>query len=100
MDNLDYKFLFGDTNFRVNYDNNEVRGLIEKYNRLVSHKQANEASEVLETLLLYDQLGQSKGSSDILEKYQEGAITFLPTYKYDTYSNLYDTSSKQRVPSW
>jgi len=35
-----------------------------------------------------------------LDKYQEGAITFLPTYKYDSYSNVYDSSKKQRTPSW
>jgi len=100
MNNLDYKFLFGDTNFRVNYNNNEVRALIDNYTNYLGHGKTKEAGEVLATLLSYDQLNQSKGSSDILEKYQEGAITFLPTYKYDTFSNAYDTSKKQRVPSW
>jgi len=100
MNNLDYKFLFGDTNFRVNYNNNEVRALLENYNHLMAQGKQKEAGEVLSTVLSYDQLNQSKGANDILEKYQEGAITFLPTYKYDTFSNTYDTSKKQRVPSW
>jgi len=100
MNNLDYKFLFGDTNFRVNYNNNEVRALLENYNHLMAQGKQKEANEVLTTVLSYDQLNQSKGANDILEKYQEGAITFLPTYKYDTFSNTYDTSSKKRVPSW
>jgi len=100
INNLDYKFLFGDTNFRVNYNNGEVRALIDNYNSLQANGKHKEANEVLSTLLSYDQLNQSKGASDILEKYQEGGITFLPTYKYDTYSNTYDSSKKQRVPSW
>lgn len=32
--------------------------------------------------------------------YQEGDITFLPTYKYDVGTDIYDTSEKQRIPSW
>jgi phosphatidylinositol-bisphosphatase len=100
MNHIDYKFLFGDTNFRVDYPNKEVRALIENYNTLAARNRTGEANNVLGTLLQYDQLLQSKNSSDVLEKYQEGAITFLPTYKYDAFSNTYDTSSKQRVPSW
>ena len=32
--------------------------------------------------------------------YIEGEIHFPPTYKYDKKSQKYDTSKKQRVPSW
>ena len=36
----------------------------------------------------------------MLDKFSEGQITFNPTYKYDDNSDIYDTSKKQRVPSW
>lgn len=98
--NLDYKFLLGDMNFRTNYPNAEVRSMISDYVAYETAGKIHEANEVLAKLLSYDQLIQSKRSNDVLEKYQEGEITFLPTYKYDFYSNIYDSSKKQRVPSW
>jgi len=30
----------------------------------------------------------------------EGKINFAPTFKYDIGYNQYDTSEKQRIPSW
>ena len=51
-------------------------------------------------LLKYDQLNENKHLSKYLMKYQEAPINFLPTYKYDQFSNKYDTSKKQRCPSW
>ena len=98
--NLDYKFLFGDLNFRVNHPNGEVRQMINDYVGYETNGKVHEASEMLAKLLSYDQLSHSKKSNEILEKYQEGEITFLPTYKYDSFSNIYDSSKKQRVPSW
>jgi hypothetical protein len=96
----DYKFLLGDLNFRINCGNAEARSMIDDYVNLKGNQRLHEANDVLSTLLSYDQLNQSKQSNDILEKYQEGSISFLPTYKYDSYSNVYDSSKKQRVPSW
>jgi len=32
--------------------------------------------------------------------FEEAAICFPPTYKFDHHSDRYDTSKKQRVPSW
>ena len=98
--NLDYKFLLGDMNFRTNLPNADVRNMVADYIAYESNGKIHEANEVLAKLLSQDQLNQSKRSNDVLEKYQEGEITFLPTYKYDHFSNIYDSSKKQRVPSW
>ncbi|CBN76696.1 Endonuclease/Exonuclease/phosphatase family protein [Ectocarpus siliculosus] len=32
--------------------------------------------------------------------YSEGPLNFRPTYKFDSGTDTYDTSSKQRVPAW
>ncbi|CAM9772752.1 unnamed protein product, partial [Laminaria digitata] len=32
--------------------------------------------------------------------YREGPLNFRPTYKFDSGSDTYDTSSKRRVPAW
>ena len=32
--------------------------------------------------------------------FQEGPVDFGPTYKYDLFSDDYDTSEKQRIPAW
>ena len=35
-----------------------------------------------------------------MNEFQEGEIDFMPTYKFDKDTQIYDTSSKNRVPSW
>ena len=51
-------------------------------------------------LLKFDELMLSRKESQILKEFTEGSLTFDPTYKYNFNSNDYDTSSKNRVPSW
>ncbi|KAK6044202.1 hypothetical protein COOONC_18292 [Cooperia oncophora] len=36
----------------------------------------------------------------VFQNFHEGSLTFPPTYKYDTFSDDYDTSEKCRVPAW
>lgn len=62
--------------------------------------QQTEAEEILTYLISQDQLTQAKYASEVLDGYKEGNITFLPTYKYDPNTDVYDTSKKQRTPSW
>ena len=35
-----------------------------------------------------------------LHTFQEAPITFAPTYKYDPFSSIYDSSEKRRIPAW
>lgn len=37
---------------------------------------------------------------ECFQDYQEGDITFQPTYKYDLNSDIFDTSEKARPPAW
>jgi hypothetical protein len=56
----------------------------------------------LTTLLSHDQLLRemkfNRGCR--FRDFSEGTITFMPTYKYDPFSDEYDTSEKRRSPAW
>lgn len=58
------------------------------------------AERILHELQFSDEIFLTRKLSEYLDKYQEAPITFMPTYKYDVFSNNYDTSKKQRGPSW
>ena len=87
-------------NWRLDYGNFETRELLSECTKLAQNKRIDEAIALLEKLLQYDQYNQAKGMNALVNNYQEGKIKFLPTYKYDQNSNIYDTSKKQRIPSW
>jgi len=36
----------------------------------------------------------------VFSGFNEGPTNFIPTYKYDLFSNDFDTSEKCRVPAW
>ncbi|WKY03664.1 hypothetical protein Q1695_004987 [Nippostrongylus brasiliensis] len=54
----------------------------------------------LEKLWQFDQLTQQKAQGLVFEGFNEGSLSFPPTYKYDTFSDDYDTSEKCRAPAW
>ncbi|KJH51039.1 endonuclease/exonuclease/phosphatase family protein [Dictyocaulus viviparus] len=86
IESHDVIFWFGDFNYRINLSGDEV-------------KKAASSSE-FSKLWPYDQLLQQKGNGLVFVGFQEGALSFAPTYKYDTFSDDYDTSEKCRVPAW
>jgi len=90
----------GDMNWRLDYGNFETRELLSECTKLAQNKRIEEAITLLEKLLQYDQFILAKGMNALVNDYKEGKIKFLPTYKYDPNSNIYDTSKKQRIPSW
>ncbi|CAH1403112.1 unnamed protein product [Nezara viridula] len=82
----DYIIWCGDFNYRVDMDKEELKELL-KENKL-------------EYILQYDQLRVQKDAGNTFHNYNEGEITFPPTYKYDLFSDDYDTSEKCRAPAW
>lgn len=77
-DGYDYVFWFGDLNYRVN-------GTRKMIDSLISQK-------MHEVLLANDQLGIEMRKEAVFSGYQEAAITFSPTYKF----NVVKFSARER----
>lgn len=82
----DYIFWFGDFNYRIDLEKDTIKELVR--------------NNMLNEMLQYDQLTNQRKGGKVFEDYDEGAITFAPTYKYDLFSDDYDTSEKCRAPAW
>ncbi|KAG8518532.1 Synaptojanin-1, partial [Galemys pyrenaicus] len=82
----DYIFWCGDFNYRIDLPNEEVKELIRQQN--------------WDSLIAGDQLINQKNTGQIFRGFLEGKVTFAPTYKYDLFSDDYDTSEKCRTPAW
>ncbi|CBQ72962.1 related to phosphatidylinositol phosphate phosphatase [Sporisorium reilianum SRZ2] len=86
ISNHDHVIWLGDFNYRIDLTNDVVRSMA--------------ARQDLAGLYARDQLRRSKDAGDVFPGYEEGPITFAPTYKYDNGSDQYDSSEKQRIPAW
>jgi len=53
-----------------------------------------------EVLASNDQLQSERRKKTVFDKFNEGHITFMPTYKFDPGTDIYDTSAKARIPSY
>ena len=76
----------GDMNWRVELPYQEAVALASE-NRITDLK-------------VEDQLLKRGPGNALTKRFKEGNIAFKPTFKYDPDSDVYDTSKKQRVPSW
>eukprot|EP00038_Savillea_parva_P013133 m.7413 g.7413 ORF g.7413 m.7413 type:complete len:468 (+) comp2444_c0_seq1:247-1650(+) len=76
----------GDLNYRIDCERDKLMARVDKaqYGKL----------------LKYDQLEQQKQSGKVFKGFEEAAITFAPTYKYDPGTDTFDTSPKARLPAW
>ncbi|XP_053131241.1 inositol polyphosphate 5-phosphatase K isoform X2 [Hemicordylus capensis] len=83
----DILFWFGDLNFRI-----------EDYGLHFIRESINGSRFSL--LWEKDQLNMAKKKERFLQEFREGPLKFKPTYKFDLYSNEYDTSGKKRKPAW
>uniref|UniRef100_A0A665V0N5 phosphoinositide 5-phosphatase n=1 Tax=Echeneis naucrates TaxID=173247 RepID=A0A665V0N5_ECHNA len=82
----DYVFWCGDFNYRISLPNEEVKELIKQQN--------------WDALTAGDQLLDQKNAGLVFRGFIEGKLDFAPTYKYDLFSEDYDTSEKCRTPAW
>lgn len=82
----DFIFLMGDMNFRINMPNEEARENCQLGN--------------IRELVKADQLINNKPNYSYLDGFREHLIEFMPTFKFDPGCDVYDTSKKQRTPSY
>ncbi|CAK9442306.1 uncharacterized protein LODBEIA_P60490 [Lodderomyces beijingensis] len=82
----DHVIWFGDLNYRLQLPNYQCRDFIQ--------------SGAFDELMQYDQLTEERHKRGAFQEFTEGVIKFYPTYKFDKGTSDYDTSEKQRVPSW
>ena len=87
VEDCDVLFWLGDFNYRVEMESQLAR-------IFVQHGQ-------IDSVLQNDQMMiQKKNGQEQLSKYSEAEIRFAPSYSFDTGTDNYDSSEKQRVPSW
>lgn len=77
---------FGDLNYRIQLSNEEARSLAQQ--------------DACSKLVAADQLSTCMREKRVFVGFSEGPLVFRPTYKYDNGSDVYDSSEKQRIPSW
>lgn len=83
----DINFIFGDLNFRVELEYQSAKSIL-----------INGGDVSL--LRDFDQFSIEKQVNYQLSELSEGPLSFLPTYKFDVNTDEWDTSKKQRTPSW
>ncbi|XP_035224469.1 synaptojanin-1-like [Stegodyphus dumicola] len=86
LDSHEYVFWCGDFNYRIDLQAETVRKLVKEKN--------------WPALLAADQLINQRQAGQVFHDFIEAPINFPPTYKYDVFSDDYDTSEKNRIPSY
>ena len=84
----------GDLNYRISQSNESVRLAIKQGDL----KFLLDNDELLQAFRMYKDFKDPQ--YQFFRDFEEGQITFMPTYKFDKGTSAYDTSKKQRVPAW
>lgn len=92
----DRVFFMGDLNPRVA----ATRRNVDAWIAAAEFDRCLECDQLLPLLHASPGSAASDGAFGLWPLFTEAAITFPPTYKFDSNSDSYDTSKKQRVPSW
>ncbi|CAJ1399297.1 unnamed protein product [Effrenium voratum] len=87
---FDRVFFMGDLNTRLDASRETVDAWIA----------AKQFDRCLEKDQLLPLLKGDSGHAGLWSHFEEAQINFAPTYKFDKHSEVYDSSKKQRVPSW
>ncbi|KAM3610830.1 uncharacterized protein V6R79_009317 [Siganus canaliculatus] len=86
---FDQVFWFGDFNFRLSKERVDVETIMHRI-----------TGSNMGPLVEHDQLTKEMIDGSIFKGFQEAQIQFFPTYKFDIGCDIYDTTSKQRTPSY
>lgn len=92
----DRVFFFGDLNARLDASREDVDGWL----RRGELDECLKRDQLLPLLQADVRRASSDGPAGWWPVFEEAPIDFLPTYKFDPFTNTYDTSKKQRVPAW
>jgi len=95
-DEYDRVFFMGDLNARVEAPRSDVDDWLteRKLDKCL------EKDQLLPLLRAGADAATVDGPVGLWPSFEEADIMFPPTYKFDSQSDRYDTSKKQRVPSW
>eukprot|EP00753_Platysulcus_tardus_P012038 PLAT3336.13.p1 GENE.PLAT3336.13~~PLAT3336.13.p1 ORF type:complete len:996 (-),score=419.40 PLAT3336.13:68-3055(-) len=85
IDRYDRVFYMGDLNYRINTTRRMAEACLKRNMRDVLYNN--------------DQL-RLQMAAGMFAGLREGPLLFRPTYKFDTGCDVYDSSAKQRIPSW
>jgi phosphatidylinositol-bisphosphatase len=90
LDGHEVVFWLGDLNYRIQTSDTFNAETIKQWANLYQ----------LQELTSKDQLCNQRKQKKVFEDFQEGELTFKPTYKYDPGTDNWDTSEKSRAPAW
>ena len=90
-------FFFGDLNYRIDLPREEC---IQHIDGFTSHDLGGRRQQHLEHLIRHDQLSTERRRGTILTGFDEPLLNFVPTYKIDPLTDVWDTSKKKRAPGW
>lgn len=96
-------FWCGDFNYRISLPREEVATLCKEgdLETLLSSDQLKVFAFLLKYCFFTSKINlltfkTEQEANNVFQGFQEGPIRFLPTYKYDLFSDDYDTSEKSR----